>query len=297
MAVSSAGDGVLRMVAAVDWSAYAMPPSAQWYEPEHVPAAFKRLVGVGSEQQGMAAYHAMLFAVGNDHAGVLYPAAAAAAPFLVRVVRECDGWPRRAALEILTEFCYFEADREQFVDPSGRLVHTKEAIVAVIRSLRGDLERMAVQTHKCSVPSAQSARGLLECLDEECRDMVAIDLTEVERDFMCTALGEWGGSASFVPLPVSLVGADSWAAFDELTKRLRHAIKNAQPISGNDWARALFLSELSFGSDIVGAGVDFSTASGFTDEEAIRVLRSLQRKIITVHPGRRLFPGQARPRP
>ncbi len=125
--------------------------------------------------------------------------------------------------------------------------------------------------------------------------MITIDLTDDERDFMCTALGEWGGAASYAPLPVSIVGATNWVEFDQLTERLRHAIKNAQPLSGTDWARALFLTELSFASDVVGAGVDFSTVSRFTDEEAIGLLRSLQRKIITVGPGKRLFPGQARP--
>jgi hypothetical protein len=123
---------------------------------------------------------------------------------------------------------------------------------------------------------------------------IAIDLTEDERDFMATALGEWGGSASYAPLPVGLVGVDSWTAFDALTEHLREAIKNAKPLPAIDWARALFLSELSFASDIVGAGVEFSTVSRFTDEEAIALLRSLQRKIIVVDPGGRLFPGQGR---
>jgi len=40
----------------------------------------------------------------------------------------------------------------------------------------------------------------------------------------------------------------------------------------------LFLTEISWASDLVGSGVDFSIVSGLTDEEAIKLLRSVQRK-------------------
>src|SRR5262249_61184627 len=108
---------VLRAVGEVDWAASAMPPSEQWYEPGDIPAAFRRLVSASNQQEGDAANSAVLFAIGNNHAGCLYPAAAPAAPLLVRVAREHQGWPRTTALEILTDCVLFDADREQFVDP------------------------------------------------------------------------------------------------------------------------------------------------------------------------------------
>jgi hypothetical protein len=67
----------------------------------------------------------MLFAVGNNHAEFFYPAAAAAAPLVVRVAREGNDWVRHAALEILIEFVFFGVDREQFVDPTGKSVDAK----------------------------------------------------------------------------------------------------------------------------------------------------------------------------
>lgn len=140
-------------------------PSAEWYQPDDVPAAFEMLAAASTEQQGQAAYHAMLFAVGNDHAGVLYPVSVAAAPFVVRVAREADGWARWAALEILIEFVGFSVDREQFTDPTGRVVHTKQANIAEIESLRGDLAFIAARHEPVPDPAAHSARQLLDALD------------------------------------------------------------------------------------------------------------------------------------
>lgn len=37
--------------------------------------------------------------------------------------------------------------------------------------------------------------------------------------------------------------------------------------------------EIVFASDVFGSGIDWSTTVGRTDEETIRILRSLQRKI------------------
>lgn len=80
------------------------------------------LLTASDEQQGRAAYNAMLFAIGNNHAGLFYPAALPAAQLLVRVTRECEGWVRWAALEILIEFTAFDVDREEYVAPSGTVV-------------------------------------------------------------------------------------------------------------------------------------------------------------------------------
>ena len=155
---------ILGAVREVDWAAYAMPPSEQGYEPGDVPAAFRRLVAVSSRQDGDAAYSAVLFAIGNNHAGCLYPAAAPAAPLLVLVAREHQGWVRQTALEILIDCVLFGVDREQFVDPSGAVVRTKDAILAAVQGMREDLERLAQEAADIC---AGSARDLLERLDDE----------------------------------------------------------------------------------------------------------------------------------
>jgi hypothetical protein len=153
---------VLRAVREVDWAAYAMPPSEQWYEGGDVLRAFRRLVAVASQQEADDAYNAMLFAIGNNHAGCLYPAAAPAVPLLIRVAREYQGWARQAALEILIECVSFDVDRDQFTDPSGQVVRTKDVIVAAVQGMREDLERLAQEE-----TDYRPARALLELLDDE----------------------------------------------------------------------------------------------------------------------------------
>jgi hypothetical protein len=47
-------------------------------------------------------------------------------------------------------------------------------------------------------------------------ELVEIDLTDDERSFMQTALNEWGGPASYAPLPITILGLTSWDEFDNL---------------------------------------------------------------------------------
>ena len=165
MSHDPASGKILQAVDEVDWHGYSMPPSEQWYRADDVPAAFRLLVATSSQDAGWDAYNRMLFAIGNNHAGCLYPAAVPAVPLLTRVVRELLGWPRWSALEILIECLTFSVDREEFVDPSGSTIRTKDAIVTAVRSTREDLQRLARE--QVVVPTAKSAQDLLEQLDEE----------------------------------------------------------------------------------------------------------------------------------
>jgi hypothetical protein len=58
----------------------------------------------------------------------------------------------------------------------------------------------------------------------------------------------------------------------------------------------LFLTEISWASDVVGAGVEFALIS-HSDEEAVKLLRSIQRKISSSYRANLLFPNAGRPRP
>ncbi|SOJ56907.1 hypothetical protein MSIMFB_04384 [Mycobacterium simulans] len=55
-------------------------------------------------------------------------------------------------------------------------------------------------------------------------------------------------------------------------------IRNNEPLSDLDWARALFLTDISFGSTLVGSGLRFGRGA---DEYWFKILRSLQEKIST----------------
>lgn len=117
-------------------------------------------------------------------------------------------------------------------------------------------------------------------------ELEAIDLSDAERSFIYFALTHWGGPASYKPLPINdLFGISDWTEFDALTARLAQASTDQQPLPAREWALALFLTELSFASDLVGTGVEFALIS-HSDEDGISLLRSIQRKISSSHPRR-----------
>lgn len=75
-----------------------------------------------------------------------------------------------------------------------------------------------------------------------------------------------------------VLGQSTESEWYQLTQRLRKAITAKEPLSDLDGARALFLAEICFGSNLVGAGLDFGPAA---DQYWLGVLRSLQYKIST----------------
>jgi hypothetical protein len=130
-------------------------------------------------------------------------------------------------------------------------------------------------------------------------DLVAVDLTEREREFIQQALEQWALSAADVPFPFQVLGLSTWEEFGGLTLRLRRAITDGEPLEDLDWARVLFLTEITWASDLVGAGLDFATVTGFSDTEAVSLLRGLQRrrKIGGHARAKLLFPNGGRTRP
>ncbi|VAZ79579.1 hypothetical protein LAUMK4_04661 [Mycobacterium persicum] len=56
----------------------------------------------------------------------------------------------------------------------------------------------------------------------------------------------------------------------------------------------LYVTECSWASELVGAGLDFATVSGFSETEAVSLPRGLQRKIGRVTTAELLFPGSGR---
>jgi hypothetical protein len=126
--------------------------------------------------------------------------------------------------------------------------------------------------------------------------LVSVDLTDRERKFIERAMQQWGLSASDASFPFQVLGLSTWEEFGALTVRLERAVKNADPLSNLDWARVLFLTEITWASDLVGSGLDFATVTGFSDTEAVALLRGLQRRyeIGGYQRGKLLFPDGGR---
>jgi hypothetical protein len=116
---------------------------------------------------------------------------------------------------------------------------------------------------------------------------IAISLTDDEREFALTVLGEFGGPASYTPFPIKILGISTSDEFDELLTRLRKTIWNRGPMPAIDWARAQLLIETCWASNLIGSGLDYGTGG---DEKALPLLRSIQRKLARYPLASTLFP-------
>lgn len=125
-------------------------------------------------------------------------------------------------------------------------------------------------------------------------ELVPVDLTEDERGFIEQALAQWGWSASDAPFPFQLLGLSTWEEFGGLIVRLQRAVAEGEPLTDLDWARVLFLTEITWASSLIGAGLDFAIVTRFSDIDGLSVLRGLQRKLGGYTLGRLLFPHAGR---
>src|SRR3954449_13435765 len=107
---------------------------------------------------------------------------------------------------------------------------------------------------------------------------IYIDLDQVERRLMVLALNEYSGLAKYgcelLPPVVGTLNAEDWFTY---YMRLLDTIKIEGPLTDLDWARALFLTEASFGSQLVGTGWEWEI--GQSGAKDVLVLRSLQEKV------------------
>ncbi|WP_282778381.1 hypothetical protein [Nocardia sp. CC201C] len=109
--------------------------------------------------------------------------------------------------------------------------------------------------------------------------LVAIELSEDEREVLRRGLSEWGGPAHCTDALAVAMGFESVADLFGQGRQLGSRVISNEPLSAPDWRRALVATEFVFASDVFGSGQDWSITTGFSDEQTIRILRGLQRKI------------------
>jgi hypothetical protein len=106
-----------------------------------------------------------------------------------------------------------------------------------------------------------------------------VNLDQQERDLLSAGLGECGGPARLTnALAFALGFTDETHLLNE-AKRIRNLIDDGVPLTPLDAARALAATEIVFASDVFGSGVEWETTTGLSDEDTIRTLRVLQRKL------------------
>jgi hypothetical protein len=113
-------------------------------------------------------------------------------------------------------------------------------------------------------------------------ERVAADLTEMERSILASGLLEWGGPASPTDDLARVLGFDDVRALYDQGRALAMSLRAGEPLTPADWRRALLATELAFASDVLGSGVDWSTTTGWRDDETIGYLRNIQRKLAPI---------------
>ncbi|MFJ6849652.1 hypothetical protein ACIQM3_03780 [Streptomyces sp. NPDC091271] len=123
-----------------------------------------------------------------------------------------------------------------------------------------------------------------------------LTLTDEESRLLQQGLMEWCGPARCTEEFAVAMGFDSTQDLSRRGMSIRGALAAKEALDPMDWARALLATELAFVSDVVGSGYEWSTTTGWPDDNTLRVLRSAQLKLIrTVAPlvGRGLGTRQA----
>lgn len=127
----------------VDWSRIV---GSRWYHPEVAQAAVDALRVSPSSERATSAVAHLRYAVSNDHAGTLYPAAVPATAVFLEVIADHSGPARMEALGALLDWwgC-FVADPgfETYDDPECGVVNVCEGIAERVRAAAGMLRRVA----------------------------------------------------------------------------------------------------------------------------------------------------------
>lgn len=174
-----------------------------------------------------------------------------------------------------------------FAAPAGPLMRLGSGIGALARAVED-----AFIEHIGATPDDVAA-AVADHVEQMRRDLAAGPILSGEQKrFLVSALSMWDGIAASHPPPIEALGYAGKADFDADLARLRDQLGRDKPdLSTLDWSRIQFLAEISWASDMFGAGIEFQLVSPFTDPEALVLLRSVQRALIGTVDRALLFPG------
>ena len=108
---------------------------------------------------------------------------------------------------------------------------------------------------------------------------IALALDDDERQFLRAAMLNWGGPAEPTHEFAVALGFHNAESLSRDVWNLWKTLETEGALPAADWRRVLLAAEVVFASDVVGVGLDWSIVSGFPDDESIRILRRLQRKL------------------
>jgi hypothetical protein len=142
------------------------PNFDQYPQPDHsdsgsVEAALEALRNAGDESSAVDAGDALLWAVGDNHAGTFHPVVLAVLPGIDNVLASGGYWAQRAAIEALIDLGGPFAPADGYETYHGSSV--RDALRTFIHSLRARIAPLAIGDD----PRARSAADLLELIDDQ----------------------------------------------------------------------------------------------------------------------------------
>jgi hypothetical protein len=140
-----------------DLSAFTQP---EWNNAEALPAALDSVLSANNEQSSQEAYHRLLYAVGNDHAGTYHPVALGILPTLGQILRIGGPWPQCTVLEVLIELY------GSFQPEPGHGTFHGEPLQQLVRSAISDLLPLVNMLRNSKLDTARSANELLTLINE-----------------------------------------------------------------------------------------------------------------------------------
>lgn len=116
------------MIDAVDWTRFDGPPM---YDSEKVPPALHALVNLETSESTEDVGNRLVYAIGNDHAGVYYPAVLEALDIIAQIEQTTTNNARKTcAYAVLNDLYYFEPDTEGYegYSPEKLKIFVKEKL-------------------------------------------------------------------------------------------------------------------------------------------------------------------------
>lgn len=147
----------LSVIRLPDLSAFTQP---EWNNAEALPAALDSVLSADDEPSSQEAYHRLLYAVGNDHAGTYYSVAFGILPTLGQILRIGGPWPQRTVLEVLIELY------GPFQPEPGHETFRGEPLQQLVRNAISDLFPLVNTLRNSELDTARSANELLTLINE-----------------------------------------------------------------------------------------------------------------------------------
>jgi hypothetical protein len=148
----------------VDWSRIT---DARAYSSKLARAAVDALRDPRSAEHAARAVADLRYAVSNDHAGTLYPAAVPATTLFLAVIADLPGPPRREALDTLLDWwsCFVaDPECETYDDPERGPVDVREGIAERVR-MAADMLRRVAEDPSAGGHHRPAAKKLLQTID------------------------------------------------------------------------------------------------------------------------------------